>query len=146
LVIDPKETFTLISKEESKFVRTFNQLVYQRSQKDVGGFPINHLASPNGYCFQNHAYSHAWFPTRLGKEANKEIKEFEKTGTASFSYSVTSPHERGLGIIGVYLQQINLGYVYNPLIDDKPIQLNPITLEQINEHILNYTDLPKKSI
>ena len=118
---------------EMDLTRAFIDLVCEHATPEVGGFCFNCLGSPLGYRYQNHAGDFSWYPIQLGVPYDEEARRaYERTGTASYSYSLTSATERGLAVTGAFLPQADLGYLYSPLDLDDPTKLYPVTLQELS--------------
>ena len=123
-----------MSLAEAEFSRRFHEYVYSSRDPNVGGAVVNCLCSPFGHCYQDHAGSMAWdvivFPDSTDP-AEKQGKH--KTGITSFSYHVYSAIERGIAIVGLYLEQPEVGFLYAPLEVDDAVQLNASDQAQFRE-------------
>lgn len=132
-----RESGKLDSKEEEelRLSLAFVEVVRESTFPGVGGFSFNLLGSPQGHCYQNYGESIAWDSVKLNEIDTPEYRRFEKTGTAHYQYSVTSPQQRGAGVTGVFLPQVELGFIYSPLQFDLVLCRPGVTLEELTSEV-----------
>ena len=131
-VVIPKTEFKglpdYISAEEAIFKNTVNTYMHENRCKDIGGAIIDCLCSPYGHCYNTHAGAFSWDAIILGKNDYKERQEKIKTGTYHYEYNVQSTSARGLPIIGLYLNQAQTGYIYDPIHYDEAMKVENLSL------------------
>jgi hypothetical protein len=127
---------TILSLEEDTFRRTVQKTLFDPAQHaggGVGGFLIELLGSPYGHCYQNYVtvkWSDAiHFPP--GPTARQLADR--ASGMTMFGYNVVGAAERGAPVVGIFVDQIGIGYIYRPTEQDAPDKLYPCTLDQITD-------------
>lgn len=58
-----------------------------------------------------------------------------KTGLFQFGYNFCAPAERGQAIVGLYFNQSNTGYIYDPLIRDEALKINSTSVSDFSQLI-----------
>ncbi|EGW22900.1 hypothetical protein [Methylobacter tundripaludum] len=104
-----------MSQNEIIFTNTFLNYIRDGRCKGVGGVVINCLCSEFGHCYQDHAGAFSWDTIIIGQDDYVKRQELNQTGMYCYTYNVCAPAERGQAIIGFYLAQSNVGYIYDPL-------------------------------
>lgn len=113
------------SAEEREFTHRFFDYVENSRDPNVGGAVVNCLCSEYGHCYQDHAGVNHWEPITVPDPTPPEIKfALHKSGRASFSYHLYCPAERGVALVGYYMEQPGVGFLHVPLEQDDPI---PVT-------------------
>lgn len=125
-----------LSLAEAEFFRRFHEYVYSARDRNVGGAIVYCLCSPFGHCYQDHAGTMAWDVITLPDRTDPtERLTKHKTGIASFSYHVYSAIERGIAVVGLYLEQPEVGFLYAPLEFDDTVELNASDQAQFREMV-----------
>lgn len=138
-----------VTSEEAKFKGAFDDVVSERQITEVGGVAFHCLCTPNGHCYENHAMSVMWDTIPLdGTLDELARREYERTGTTYYSFSLASAYDTGLAVTGTFLPQNDIGYLYSPLDSDldlegeralgKPKKYHPINLEEFNNEVQRY--------
>lgn len=135
IALQSKTLGGLESSNEDVLVHAFEELIFDGAFPGVGGFWFILLGSPLGHCYQNHAAFYAWDRVRVTDIDRPEYRRFQRTGTAHYAYSTTSPKLRGAGIAGVFLPQVELGFIYSPLQFDGATIWTTTTLEELTKKI-----------
>jgi hypothetical protein len=52
-----------------------------------------------------------------------------------YSYTIPSTIHRGVAVVGAYLPQGGIGFIYRPLVEDDPKPISTITLEEIDARV-----------
>lgn len=107
-----------ISPDEVSFRNAFNTFMRGNRSAGVGGAVIDCLCSPNGHCYNTHAGVFSWETIDLAKNDAGEQRRREqrnKTGISHYEYHVSSTSARGQGIVGFYLNQGKVGFIYDPI-------------------------------
>jgi hypothetical protein len=113
------------SSEEREFTHRFFEYVGQSCDPNVGGAIINCLCSDYGHCYQDHAGVHHWEPITIPDPTPPVVRaSLHKSGRASFAYHVYCPAERGVALVGFYMEQPGIGYLHLPLEQDDPVQVS----------------------
>jgi hypothetical protein len=124
------------SLEESTFRRAIQETLFDPAQHaagGVGGFLIEILGSPYGHCYGSHA-TVKWFDTTHFPPGITARQLADRaSGMTMFGYNVISAAERGVPVMGIFIDQIGIGYIYRPTEQDSPDKLYPCTLEQITD-------------
>lgn len=105
-----------ISEEERNLSRRFHTFIDSRDDPHAGGLVINCLGSSNGHCYQDHAGAfkeRVTIPDTVSPEVREQMDKAGADG--AFKYNVMSVHERGIAVVGLFLEQGGFGYIYNPL-------------------------------
>lgn len=114
-----------LSLAESEFFRRFREYVSSSLDPNVGGAVVNCLCSPYGHCYQDHAGVMSWDVITIPDRTDPGEKLAQhKTGISSFSYHLYSAVERGVAIVGLYMEQPGVGFLYAPLELDDAVPLN----------------------
>lgn len=122
-----------ISPKEILFTTAFSNYLRDGRCKGVGGAAINCLCSKYGHCYQIHAGAFSWDTIIIGQDDYEKRQELNKTGMYHYEYNVCSTSERGQAIVGFYLGQCNVGYLYDPLHSDDAIEIKNINLKDFSE-------------
>lgn len=121
--------------EEATFLTAFSNILLQnvRPTTVTGGMPINLFASPCGHTYQAMAFSCMNRPIRLGKpEAEQEA---HLGGGDVYRGRVVNTDFRGAGVVGIFFDEGNVGYVYSPLEWDDPLHLNSTSEEHVRAEV-----------
>lgn len=110
----------LQQEEESEFTERFHQYVRNVGTTNVGGAVVNTLCSPRGHCYQQHALVERWDPIVIPNNEDPAVREvIHRTGITSYAYRVLSAYERGVCLVGCYLDQPSIGFIHDPLHKDE---------------------------
>jgi hypothetical protein len=124
-------TFT---SEEQKFRHAFLSFIEGRVSDVVGGIPILCLASPFGHTYDNYARAVFFGKLVLGPHlspAEVAIQEAQrKSGQSEWKYTAIAPNRRGVALMGVYLEQPELGLLYSPFESDDAELFSGTTLDR----------------
>lgn len=112
------------SKQETDFTWRFHEYLHSTKNPDVGGVMINCLCSPHGHCYQDRAGAMTWNAQLFPQDDEFERLAQHKTGASSFSYHLYSAQQRGVPVVGLYLEQPGVGYLYVPLEQDEALRLD----------------------
>ena len=113
-----------LSQEEIDFTARFQKYVTESKDPNIGGAVINCLCSPFGHCYQNHAGSSRWDTISIPNIEDPAIWEAKhKSGVDSYEYHIYTAAERGLAIVGLYLGQPGIGYIYDPFRSEDPLPI-----------------------
>lgn len=138
-VVIPKTEFNdlpyYMSVEEVIFKNEFNTYMRENQCKGIGGAIIDCLCSPYGHCYNTHAGTFSWDTLILGKNDYEERQEIIKTGMYPYEYNVQSTSVRGQAIVGFYLNQAQIGYVYDPIHHDEAMRIENIDLSSFSNLI-----------
>lgn len=123
-----------VRTKESSFRHSFSNLLLTspRLSAEVGGVPINLLASPFGHCYQNHAAAFSPGPISLDGTPHPEAAA---PGGDRYAFSITGAFHRGVAITSVFFDEAAVGYIYNPLEWDEPLKLVGATIERVNDKL-----------
>ena len=121
---EPQDAPDWQSSEERRFANRFHEYMRQSRDPNVGGAVISCLCSPFGHCYQDHVGTHAWGTITIPDPTPVEVRAAEhRTGAVSYSYLVYCPAQRGVALVGFYLEQPGIGFLYLPLERDEPIRI-----------------------
>lgn len=90
----------------------------------VGGIPIQLLGSPYGHSFlsEGGAYNPgSFFFTATG--ATDETGRPVNPLASQYSYSIVPSAERGVPVVGLWLQEAHSAYLYDPMLHDEAVLL-----------------------
>ncbi|KAF3999241.1 hypothetical protein [Glaciimonas immobilis] len=103
----------------------------------VGGALINCVCSEYGHCYQNRAGASAWGNIVVADAASLTSEQLKKTGMYNFSYNVCTPIERGIAMVGLFFDQSNIGFIYDPLHYDEPIKIKNTNVIDFSALVIN---------
>ena len=124
-----------ISTEEIVFTAAFIDYMKDNQCEGIGGAVIACLCSPYGHCYNMHASSFSWDKIILGQDDSVELEKVRKTGIRHFEYHVPSTSERGQAIVGFYLDQAKVGYIYDPIHYDEAVKVENTDLSSFSKLI-----------
>jgi hypothetical protein len=119
-------------REERRFLSAINRFSLQSGVewgKDVGGFLIVQLCSPVGYCYVGHAGVAINDGCRVPGGWTKQQLEDQASGMTKFAYNVMGSRYRGVAVVGVFLPDVKVGYVYAPTVDWQVETVSAATLK-----------------
>lgn len=129
-----------VSEEESAFTSSFLQAFSDQGTAltpHVGGVPIFMLGSPYGHCYTSVAATSAWdiIDLRVGSTA-KQVAD-RLTGKTEWKFTGISSRWRGTAIYGTYFEQLEMGFIYEPLESDSAKQYQSISLSAFSKLLDN---------
>jgi hypothetical protein len=114
-----------LSHQELSFTHRFTKYLEEFGNSNVGGVAVNCLCSVYGHCYQNHAGAFSLdsieIPDRMPVELRRSA---ERSGMGRFAYHLYSADERGVAVVGYYLEQAQIGYLHVPLERDDPLKVS----------------------
>lgn len=116
-----------ISLEEMKFKNSFFQFMREHNCDGIGGAIIDCLCSPYGHCYNTHAEAFSWDTICIGNDNPIEREEKNKTGMYHYEYHVYSTSKRGQPIVGFYLNQAKVGFIYDPIHYDEAMKIERLS-------------------
>lgn len=125
---------------ESKFRSAFSKYMRESGCEGVGGVVMDCLSSPYGHCYQTYSSSFSWDVIDLGSVDYSSLQEEHKSGMYHYSYNVVSLDCRGEGIVGFYLDQAQIGFIYDPIRLDEALAVrkNCLNLESFTNFFNDY--------
>ncbi len=105
------------------FKNAFHDFMRTNHCEGVGGATIDCLCSPFGHCYNTHAGAFSWDTIILGKDDQVQREATNKTGMFHYEYNVCSTSARGQAILGFYLRQSRIGFIYDPIHYDEAIKI-----------------------
>lgn len=113
-------------ENESRFSHAFMQLFDGTFvSKKVGGIPIIVNCFPQGHHYSGHAAALAWDKIEGGKIVSQQQLADQKCGMTHWAYSIHAPSLSGIGVVGCFIPDAGIGYIYSPLRTDKPLDWRP---------------------
>jgi hypothetical protein len=110
--------------QELVFTRRFFEYLENHADSNVGGVAVNCLCSEYGHCYQDHAGGVLLKPIQMPDPVPTEVRAAEeRTGMSRFSYHLYSAEDRGVAVVGYYLEQARVGYLHIPLEHDDPFKV-----------------------
>jgi hypothetical protein len=107
----------------------------QYAAHGVGGAMIMLEASEQSHWYPNWAGTIWWDNIQLpGGLTDQQIAD-RQAGKTLYGYSTSSSKEEGIAVLGVYLDQPKLGFVYSPIECDEPIRFAATNLKQVSEEV-----------
>lgn len=127
-------------QEELFMTHKFHSYVTSGGDQCVGGVSINCLCSEFGHCYQDHAGAQAWDIVILPNNLENEAERFalRQTGMKDYVYNVCAPAERGVGIVGFFLEQAGVGWIHDPLTRDDPEKIHVRSALAFSEYLKTY--------
>ena len=118
----PKDLPECVDANELDFTGRFHEYMKACADTTVGGATVNCLGSEFGHCYQDHASSSWWEPITVPDDEDpRERAAKHRTGIVSHEYHVYTACNRGVAVVGLYLGQPGIGYIYDPLISDEAL-------------------------
>ncbi len=81
----------------------------------VGGIPMSLLASPYGHCYNNYAGAARWDKIHFGADGSVSQDPLEQGAHMQWGYNVQPSKLRGVAVVGAYIVEANIGYIYSPI-------------------------------
>jgi hypothetical protein len=111
-------------QEERLFTRRFFEYLEKHADSNVGGVAVNCLCSSCGHCYQDHAGAALLKPIQIPDLVPPEVRlAEERTGMSRFAYHLYSAEDRGVAVVGYYLEQAKVGYLHIPLEHDDALKV-----------------------
>jgi hypothetical protein len=130
----------IMSLEENTFRRAIHEVLFDPAKHavgGVGGFLVELLGSPYGHCYGGCSTVKWSDTTHFPPGLTAQQLADRASGMTMFGYNVMSS-ERGAPVLGIFMDQIGLGYIYRPTEKDAPEKLYPCTLAQMDELVGTY--------
>jgi hypothetical protein len=121
-------------KATSRSLDAFSSLLRETRLPTVGGFRF-HVASVSG-AFQYMDEAASYYPTQDIPSGVATALRFGGPAEGGFAYSVLTPDQAGVPIVGVHLYQGRLGLLYDPLNHDDAIQIPNVSHKEFREKVL----------
>jgi hypothetical protein len=121
--VDPEHNFTFAAS-------TVLQAASHTSAM-VGGFIVRQLGSPWGHTYLTVGSVVLLEDVQGGTPETPDQLIDRQSGKREYKYNIVETRYRGAGVVGGYLEQAKVGYVYAPLILERPLRLHPTTQEQM---------------
>jgi hypothetical protein len=120
--------------EEDNFIGTFTQLFLSEPQvaDGVGGFAVILLASPFGHCYLHHSGIQLIGPFNGNGTPHPEGPAL---GGSRYSYSILDSGYRGVGIVGSFMEDTHIGYIYDPLGSDAAVTMSNVTMRAVIDEL-----------
>jgi len=122
-----------MSAEEIAFRNAFNSYMRENTCEGIGGAVIDCLCSPYGHCYTTHAGAFSWGTVILGVDDHEDRKKRNETGTHHYEYHVSSTSVRGHGVVGFYLDQAKIGFIYDPIHYDDAMKIERVNLSEFSK-------------
>jgi hypothetical protein len=122
-------------KEEARLRSAFTEVIRESTFLGVGGFSFHLLGSPLGHCYQDDTGYFSWDTVKISEIDTPEYRRFQKTGTAHYQYNTIAPQQRGAGVTGAFLPQVERGFIYSPLQSDSVLRRSGVTLQDISSEV-----------
>ena len=122
-----------ISANETAFKLAFHDYMMEEHCEGIGGATIDCLSTPYGHCYITHATAFSWDTIILGQDDPVEREIQNKTGMYHYEYHVSSASARGQAIVGFYLNQVKIGFIYDPIHSDEAREIEDIGLTEFSE-------------
>lgn len=129
------------SEKEFRFRQAMMNLLLEpavHAESKVGGFVIELLASPFGHCYGLFAFQKFWDVIELPQGVTPAQLENRAAGMTLFGCHIMGSFYRGVAVVGAFLEQAKLGYIYRPLEEDCPQKLYPCTAEEISRRVTSF--------
>lgn len=134
-----------VTQEEINFTYRFSKFIELHSDFVVGGAAITCVCSSNGHGYQSEAGATMLKPVQVPDPVPPEVREAEaRTGMSRFAYHIYGPQERGIAVVGFYLEQAATGYLHMPLFRDDALKVTADDQEAFSRIVIE-TSLEKKA-
>lgn len=121
-----------ITADELIFKNSFQYFMRNNRCEGVGGAIIDCLCSPYGHCYNTHAGAFSWDTIVLGKDDPVQREIINKTGMYHYEYNVCSITARGQAIVGFYLGQSGVGFIYDPIHYDEAMRVDGCSMSEFS--------------
>ena len=114
----------------SAFRKLFNGLYVSDS---VGGFGVMVTCSPHGHCYSSFGGVTVWDTIVISQGLTEQQLADRRSGMTQWSYNVSGPKLRGVGVVGAIILDGGIGYIYTPFQKDEPTEWRfprPVDQEQ----------------
>lgn len=141
------ESIPHVSDDEIKFTDAFSAFMRDdRSSRfvEIGGVPIRTLCSPFGHCYCDTAYFSAWDRICLSTDITDEQVYDQITGKTMFSVNLITPPIRGVPVLGLYLPQVSMGWIYDPMYSQNPHRTNSMQIGAFSRAVEHWALLRSK--
>jgi hypothetical protein len=111
--------------DEMLFVSSFSQLLSEGATSGlngVGGLPIRLLASPYGHSYCGSGEARRWDVVTIGVLPTPEAEAARASGQTEFRFNIVESQFRGVGIAGIVLPQLGVGWMHDPIHHDDAIR------------------------
>lgn len=131
-----------VSSEElrlsSSFDRCFEGTV--SIEAGVGGTPISLSASPRGHTYNSVVSFFSGGPIAVGpdvpREQALENQRRSETGEIEWQFRIVTHPKRGVPLVGLYLPQINVGFLYSPMQFDEAVVFREMDLDGFSNQLV----------
>jgi hypothetical protein len=140
-IVVPTSTPSIWLLEEFRFRQAMQNLLLEpavHAESKVGGLVIQLLASPFGHCYEHFAFQKNWDVIELPQGVTPQQLENRATGMTQFSCQTVGSFYRGVAVVGAFIEQAEVGFIYRPIEEDLPEKLYPCTGEQIAKRVTSY--------
>lgn len=117
----------------SRATKAFDNLIRAHPVPTVGGILIRAGSRPDGFWFAQAAT--AYFPPQTIPSGLSTALYFGGAPEGGFSYSIMAPSVPGIPIVGLYILQGRLGFVYAPLQHDKPDAIANVSQDEFRAYV-----------
>lgn len=124
-----------ITADELIFKSSFQEFMRSNRCEGIGGAVIDCLCSPYGHCYNSHAGAFSWDTIVLGEDDPVQRKITEKTGMYHYAYNVCSTIARGQAIVGFYLGQSGVGFIYDPIHYDEARRVDGCSMSEFSSFV-----------
>jgi len=118
----------------SRALQAFMGVVQDRVVPTVSGLMVRVGSRPEGFVYLSHAT--AYYPTQAIPSGVLTPLSFGGAPQGGFAYTLLVPHAPGVSIVAAHFFQGALGFVYAPLLTDKPIQVANVSHQELQQIVL----------
>lgn len=127
-----------VSPEEDIFKYNFRSFIKETRCSGVGGVVIDCLCSSFGHGYPGYGEAYSWDTIHLGDNYRWEKQqEINMTGMYHSECNISSATERGIAIVGLYLGQAKIGFIYDPIHYDKAMRIENMDHSSFSELVWN---------
>lgn len=125
--------------EEILLTQNFTRLFDDgpKIKEGIGGVPINLLGSPYGHTYNVMALTHITkvflSNDRIFNSVISDQNARRQTGEKEWKFTTVSSGIRGVPAVGVYLEQLKMGFLYLPTLSENAFKICDVDLAKFSE-------------
>lgn len=118
----------------SRALQAFHAVIARPATASVGGLEVRVGSSPGGFRYLPGAMM--YMPSQAVPSGQWTTLHFGGRAEGGFGYSLLVPEQPGEAVLAVHFFQGQLGFIYAPLLADRPTQVTNVSHEQLRNVVL----------
>lgn len=118
----------------ARATQAFMDIVQDHSVPTVSGLTFRVGSRPEGFMYASQAS--AYYPSQEIPSGVSTPLKFGSAVDGGFAYTLLVPRDPGVPLIAAHFYQGALGFIYAPLVTDKPTQVSNVSHEQLKAMVL----------